>query len=153
MAGNRGKTSPGKKRAVTLKTRPGAGDPDSFLASIEDEAKRTDSRTLVDMMKRVTGKDAVMWGSSIIGFGTYSSTYADGRAMQWMATGFSPRKAALTVYIMPGFSAYEGLMSRLGGYKTGKSCLYIKRLSDIDLDVLEELVAHAYRHMKEKYPD
>ena len=126
---------------------------DAFLAGAEDETKRADSQVLLDMMKRVTGEAPVMWGPSIIGFGTYTSTYADGRAAQWMVTGFSPRKTALTVYVMPGFSGYDGLMSRLGRHKTGKSCLYIKRLSDVDLDVLEAVVADAYRHMKEKYPD
>ncbi|WP_419913608.1 DUF1801 domain-containing protein [Hoeflea sp.] len=152
MSGKRAKPSSGKRK-VTLKTRPGDGDVSAFLSGIEDETKRADSQTLMAMMKRVTGHDAVMWGSSIIGFGIYTGTYADGRTMQWMVTGFSPRKTALTVYVMPGFSAYGDLMSRLGRYKTGKSCLYIKRLSDVDLDVLETLLADAYRHMKGKYPD
>ncbi|MDA4844824.1 DUF1801 domain-containing protein [Hoeflea poritis] len=152
MADKSGKTT-SSKRTVALKTRPGNGDVDAFLAGIEDEAKRADSQVLMDMMNRVTGRDAVMWGSSIIGFGTYTYTYADGRSAQWMVTGFSPRKTALTVYVMPGFSAYDRQLSRLGRYKTGKSCLYIKRLSDVDLDVLEAIVADAYRHMKENYPD
>ncbi len=135
-----------------MKTRPNVADVGAFIAAVDDEQKRNDSLVLLDMMKQVTGSEPVMWGTSIIGFGTYRYTYASGRSAEWCATGFSPRKTALTLYIMPGFSNYDALMSRLGRYKTGKSCLYVKRLSDVDLDVLEQLVDAAYKFMKVKYP-
>ncbi|MEX3007942.1 DUF1801 domain-containing protein [Hoeflea sp. TYP-13] len=141
------------KRKVELKTRPNNSSVEAFIAGVEDEKKRADSHELIKMMRRVTGEEPVMWGTAIIGFGTYRYTYANGRPAEMCATGFSPRKSALTLYIMPGFSAYDGLLSRLGRYKTGKSCLYIKRLSDVDPDILEELVDRAYRYMKDRYPD
>lgn len=143
----------GKQSGTELKTRPNTADVGTFIAAVDDKQKRADSRVLIDMMKRVTGCDPVMWGKSIVGFGSYRYTYASGRSAEWCATGFSPRKAALTLYIMPGFSNYDALMPRLGRYKTGKSCLYIKRLSDVDIDVLEQLVDEAYKFMKVKYPD
>ncbi len=93
-----------------------------------------------------------MWGTSIVGFGTYHYKYASGREGDWMLTGFSPRKQALTLYIMAGFEKYQELMDQLGTFKTGKSCLYVKRLSDINLDVLEELVRESVRYMKTQYP-
>ena len=92
-----------------------------------------------------------MWGGSIVGFGTYHYKYASGRG-DWMVTGFSPRKQSLTVYIMSGFSRYDDMMGTLGKYKTGKSCLYVKKLTDIDQGVLRELIHESVRYMKEKYP-
>ncbi|MEM6461491.1 MAG: DUF1801 domain-containing protein [Pseudomonadota bacterium] len=136
-----------------LKTRPNSNDVAAFIDAVEDEQKREDSKILLELMKRATGCEPVMWGTSIIGFGSYEYTYASGHSAEWCATGFSPRKAALTVYIMSGFPGYDALMERLGRYKTGKSCLYIKRLADIDVRVLEELVAADYRNIKQKYPD
>jgi len=99
-------------------------------------------------MKKITGEEPVMWGSSIIGFGNYTYKYASGREGDWMLTGFSPRKQALTLYIMSGFDAYEGLLGKLGKFKTGKSCLYVKKMEDVDQDVLEELVKQSVDHMK-----
>lgn len=135
-----------------LKTRPTGADVTEFLATVPDAQKRADSDVLLELMKRVTGDDAVMWGSSIIGFGTYEYTNRSGKPAKWMATGFSPRKVALTIYIMQGFEPHADLMERLGKYKTGRSCLYVKRLSDIDLDVLETLVARSCEYLRQAYP-
>lgn len=92
-----------------------------------------------------------MWGASIVGYGSYHYKYASGREGDFMVTGFSPRKQALTVYIMPGFSSFKKLMEKLGKYRTGKSCLYIKHLSDIDEKVLEKLIDESVRHMRKRY--
>ena len=93
-----------------------------------------------------------MWGPSIIGFGSYRYKYASGREGEWMLTGFSPRKQNLTLYIMPGFDNYDSLLAKLGKYKTGKSCLYINKLEDVDLSVLEKLVKQSVDHMVETNP-
>lgn len=135
-----------------LKTKANDADVAQFLAAVPDAQKRADSDVLMRIMKEVTGEDARMWGGSIIGFGSYHYKYKSGRSGNWMTTGFSPRKTALTVYIMQGFSEHGDLMERLGRYKTGRSCLYIKRLSDVDLGVLEELIERSYGYIRENYP-
>jgi len=122
-----------------------------FMNSIEDPQKRADARKVAAMMRRVTGKRARMWGSSIVGYGSYHYKYASGREGDFMVAGFSPRKQALAVYIMAGFGRFEALMSKLGKYKTGKSCLYIKRLSDVDEKVLEKLIAGSVEYMRKTY--
>lgn len=134
------------------KTQPHDGSVEAFLNSVEDEQKRQDALQVLNMMKEITGYEPVLWGPSIIGFGTYHYKYESGREGDFMRTGFSPRKTALTVYIMPGFGRYEELMAKLGKYKTGKSCLYIKRLCDVDLEVLGELISESVAHMDKKYP-
>ncbi|MDH3579060.1 MAG: DUF1801 domain-containing protein [Hyphomicrobiales bacterium] len=123
----------------------------AFLEAVDNEARKRDAHTLNAMMERITGEKGVMWGPSIVGFDTYHYKYASGREGDWMITGFSPRKAALSVYIMPGFSEYAALMAKLGKHKTGKSCLYINKLPDIDLDVLEEIVTKSVAWMRQKY--
>lgn len=100
-------------------------------------------------MKQVTGEEPEMWGDSIVGFGSYHYKYESGREGDWFVTGFSPRKQNLTLYIMSGFDEYDNLISRLGKYKTGKSCLYIKKIDDVDQDVLQELVKKSVEHMEE----
>ncbi|MCO5207271.1 MAG: DUF1801 domain-containing protein, partial [Anaerolineae bacterium] len=95
----------------------------------------------------VTGEPGALWGTSIVGFGTYHYKYASGREGDWFVTGFSPRKQNMTLYIMPGFEQYNDLLSKLGKHKTGKSCLYINKLDDVDLDVLRELVAQSADYM------
>ncbi|MCR9138862.1 MAG: DUF1801 domain-containing protein [Alphaproteobacteria bacterium] len=135
-----------------LKTKANDADVGQFLAKVPDAQKRADSDTLMRLMKKVTGEDARMWGGSIIGFGSYHYKYKSGRSGNWMTTGFSPRKAALTVYIMQGFSEHDDLMQKLGRYKTGRSCLYIKRLSDVDLSILEQLIERSYRYIRDNYP-
>lgn len=123
----------------------------SFINSIEDPQKRADCRKIAAMMRAATGARAKMWGGNIVGFGRYHYKYASGREGDFMLTGFSPRKQALTVYIMPGFSHFSALMSKLGNYKTGKSCLYIKRLSDVDEGVLQRLITESVKYMRQKY--
>ena len=130
-----------------LKTKRNKGDVEAFLNSVQDEKKRQDSFTVLELMKKVTGKQPEMWGDSIVGFGSYHYKYASGREGDWMLTGFSPRKQNLTVYIMPGFDKYDQLLSKLGKHSTGKSCLYIKKIEDVDLDVLKELVKQSVEHM------
>ena len=139
------------KNTVDLKTKPGKANVGEFVGAIDDAKKRGDAERLIAMMKEISGEDPVMWGSSIIGFGRYRYTYASGKTGEWMITGFSSRKSALSIYIMPGFSDQDGLLSKLGKYKTGKSCLYVKRLDDVDMEILRELVARSYSFMKEKY--
>jgi len=132
---------------MAAKTVPTAASVEEYLNSVTDEAKQKDSFALLELMKEVTGEEPVMWGESIVGFGTYHYTYASGRSGEWPITGFAPRKQSLTLYIMSGFDAYEELLAKLGKHSTGKSCLYIKRLSDVDRDVLRELVAESVAHM------
>ncbi|MEM9286536.1 MAG: DUF1801 domain-containing protein [Pseudomonadota bacterium] len=128
-------------------------DPHAFLAGVEDEQKRADCEVLLEMMERVTGEPPVMWGDSMVGFGSYHYRYASGREGDYFLTGFSPRKANITVYIMPGFKTYEDELARIGRYKNSVSCLYVKRLSDIDLDILEPMVADSVKRMREMYTD
>lgn len=122
-----------------------------FIKSIENKQMRADVRKVAAMMRKATGKRAKMWGPSIVGYGTYHYKYASGREGDFMITGFSPRKNALSVYIICGFKPFDGLMSKLGKYKTGKSCLYIKRLSDVDEKVLERLIVGSVKHMRKNY--
>jgi hypothetical protein len=133
------------------KTRPNSASVTTFLDSVEDETKKQDSYRLIDIMKEITGEEPVMWGPSIIGFGSYHYKYDSGREGDMLLTGFSPRKQNLSLYIMAGFSKYESLMQELGKYKTGKSCLYIKRLSDVNIDVLKQLIKASFDHYNNKY--
>lgn len=134
-----------------LKTKPSRASVAEFLAAVDDPQKCADARKVAAMMRRATGKRAKMWGTAIVGYGRYRYKYASGREGEFMLTGYSPRKNALTVYIMPGFSDFDGLMSKLGKYKTGKSCLYIKQLSDVDETVLEKLISESVKAMRKKY--
>lgn len=115
-------------------------DVDAFLDSVENEKRREDCRAVVELMQDITGAPPTMWGTSIIGFGTYQYKYKSGREGDWMLTGVSPRKQSLTLYIMSGFKHYDELMARLGKHTTGRSCLYIKKLEDVDQAVLRELI-------------
>ena len=130
-----------------LKTKKNDGDVNAFLDSVEDESRRRDCYEVLELMKEVTGEQPKMWGSSIVGFGERTYKYASGRTADWMMTGFAPRKQALTLYIMPGFDRYADLMGNLGKHKTGKSCLYIKKLDDIDRSTLRELVDLSVQHV------
>lgn len=133
------------------KTKPTKVRVAAFLKALDDEAKRKDAAALVKLMGRITGEKGVMWGPSIVGFGKIRYKYASGREGDMCLTGFSPRKTALTIYIIPGFAAYKGILARLGKFKTGKSCLYVKRLADIDMGALEELIAASVAHVRKKY--
>jgi hypothetical protein len=135
-----------------LKTKRNKGDVEAFLNNVSDEKKRQDSFTILELMKQVTGKEPEMWGDSIVGFGSYHYKYASGREGDWFVTGFSPRKQNLTLYIMSGFDEYDQLLSKLGKHSTGKSCLYIKKIEDVDVDVLTELVKKSVDHMERTNP-
>ena len=134
-----------------LKTTPNDANVQAFLDGVEDEKKRQDAYAILELMKEVSGEPPKMWGPSIVGFGAYHYKYDSGREGDWFLTGFSPRKQNLTLYIMAGFSRYDELMARLGKYKTGKSCLYIKKLEDVDQGVLKELVEESVGYMRERY--
>ena len=125
---------------------------DAFLASVEPERKRDEARELDRLFRRVTGWSPRMWGPSIIGYGEYHYRYASGREGDYLATGFSPRKAKHSIYIMPGYADFSAILQRLGKHSIGKSCLYVNKLSDIDLDVLAELIEAGLRDLGNKYP-
>ncbi|MFN2442317.1 MAG: DUF1801 domain-containing protein [Thermoanaerobaculia bacterium] len=135
-----------------LKTKPSEADVAAFLAGIEDDGRRGDAAEILRLMKRITGEKPKMWGESIVGFGSYHYRYESGREGEWFLTGFSPRKRELTLYIMAGFERWDELMERLGRFRTGKSCLYIRRLEDVDSEVLGELIEASVAHMKRTYP-
>lgn len=135
-----------------LKTKPNEASVEDFLNGVPDQKKRQDSFAILDLMKQVTGDEPIMWGDSIVGFGTYKYKYASGRKGEWPITGFSPRKQNLTLYIMSGFDEYDELLENLGKHSTGKSCLYIKKLEDVDQDVLRELVSKSVDHMAATNP-
>jgi hypothetical protein len=133
-----------------LKTQLNDGDVEAFLNSVENDKRREDSFTVLEIMKKLTGEEAKMWGASIIGFGSYHYKYKSGREGDWFLTGFSPRKQSLTLYIMSGFSKYDEFMAQLGKFKTGKSCLYVNRLEDVDIKILEELIVQSLAFLKDK---
>ncbi len=122
----------------------------AFLDGVEDPRRREDARAVLALMKRITGEEPKMWGPGIVGFGSYTYTYASGQTGDWPIAGFSPRKQALTLYLMPGFEKDADLMKRLGKHKTGKSCLYLSRLADADAGVLEELVRRSVERMRNR---
>ncbi len=131
-----------------LKTKPTTQSVAKFLNSIEDDEQRKDCKTIAKIMKQVTKSRPTMWGPSIVGYGSYHYKYASGREGDWFVTGFAPRKRDLTLYIMAGFSRYDALLRKLGKHKIGKSCLYIKKLEDVDIGVLTELIAQSVSHVK-----
>lgn len=133
------------------KTQPTSKDVKAYLDSVPHEGRREDADLLLNMMTRITGEPAVLWGPSIIGFGRYHYVYDSGREGDHFLTGFAPRKANMVVYIMPGFEPYDSLLSKLGSYKTGRSCLYLGRLRNVDVHVLEDIVAQSVALMKERY--
>ena len=135
-----------------LKTKLTGASVDSFLDTIKDAQVRDDCRAIAGMMQKATKSPARMWGSSIVGFGTCRYTYASGREGEWMLTGFSPRKQNITLYLMSGFDRYDELMAALGTHSCGKSCLYIKRLSDVHLPTLRKLIAASVKHMQATHP-
>ena len=138
--------------ATAMKTVPTTASVSAFIASVEEDGKRADCRELVGTMRAITGESPKMWGATIVGFGRYHYKYASGREGDYFITGFSPRKQNLTIYIMPGFSKCAPLLGKLGRHKTSKSCLYLRRLDDIDRAVPEDLVARSVREMRRRYP-
>jgi len=134
------------------KTVPGGGDVSAFLDQVEPERRRADSKQLLRIFREVTGFEPKMWGPSMVGFGRYHYKYASGREGDMLATGFSPRKSALTIYILPGYTEFGPILDRLGKWKKGKSCLYINKLDDVDEDVLKELIAAGLKDLDAKWP-
>ncbi|MEM1235145.1 MAG: DUF1801 domain-containing protein [Pseudomonadota bacterium] len=134
------------------KTKPTAIDPMDFIAAVEHPTRRADALALDRMFRRITGWEPRMWGPTIVGYGSYHYRYESGREGDCNATGFSPRKAAQSLYIMPGYQDYGDILSRLGKHKHGKACLYVTKLADIDMDVLEELVRAGLDDLMKMYP-
>lgn len=130
-----------------LKTKETKASVAAFLKKVPDEQRRKDCQTVLEMMQEATGEPPKLWGSSIVGFGRYKYRYASGHSGEWPIIGFSPRKSDLTLYIMRGFAEYGALMAKLGKYKTGKSCLYIKKLDDVGLPVLKKLITKSVDSM------
>ena len=133
------------------KTKANTNDVMQFLEQVGHEKRKQDGLFLKTFFEETTGYPSVMWGSSIVGYGSYHYKYDSGREGDMCLTGFSPRKQRLSIYIMPGFERYEMLMEQLGKYKIGKSCLYVNKLEDIDLNILRQLVKESVEYMKEKY--
>jgi len=134
-----------------LKTQPTVASVADFLAAVEPAGRRADAQMLATLLTEVSGETPVMWGTSIVGFGRYTYVNTTKKPADWPIIGFSPRKANLTVYIMPGFEGYEDLLARLGKHKTSVSCLYLNRLSDVDLDVLREMATRSVAWMRARY--
>lgn len=130
------------------KTRPTTASVPAFLASIENEQRRTDGQAICALMERLSGHPPVMWGDAIVGFGSYPQRYADGRSLDWPMTAFSPRKADLTLYVMVESARFTALLKRLGKHRASKACLYVKRLSDLDPEVLEALITESISFMR-----
>lgn len=128
------------------KTKKTTASVTAFIDAVENDVRRADAKAVLKLMKDVTGEKAAMWGPSIIGFGAYKATSGD-----WPIVGFSPRKTNLVLYVMPGFAQYDALLKKLGKHKTGKSCLYLNRLADVDQVVLRELVERSVAHMRAKH--
>jgi hypothetical protein len=123
-----------------------------FLAAVEPDARRSDAQVLDALFRRITGFEPRMWGPGMVGYGRYDYVYASGHGGSSLATGFSPRKAEFSIYIMPGYADFTGILVRLGKHKIGKSCLYVKNLNDIDMDVLEELIRAGLADLARQWP-
>jgi hypothetical protein len=132
-----------------LKTQRTDASVEVFLGAVPNERKREDSFAILELLREVTGEEPAMWGTSIVGFGSYRYKYASGREGEWPLVGFSPRKQNLTLYIMSGFDAYGALLADLGKFKTSKACLYINKLEDVDVGILRDLVQQSVNHMAE----
>ena len=145
------KAKSAEKKLAVLKTKENNASVDDFLQAIGDESKRKDAAEILSMMNKATGEKPKMWGTSIIGYGNYIyESPKTGRSGEWFMMGFSPRKQNITLYLMPGIGYYKELVEQLGKYKTGGSCLYINRLSDVNAKVLKQLLSAAYKNMKQK---
>ncbi|MEO5931084.1 MAG: DUF1801 domain-containing protein [Candidatus Kapaibacterium sp.] len=131
-----------------LKTKETDESVEGFLDGVADEKKRDDSRAILDLMKAATGMEPAMWGSSMIGFGRYHYVYESGHEGDTFLTGFSPRKASLTLYITGGLCSHEALLTKLGKHRQGKGCLYINKVEDIDMAILRELIERSVRSLK-----
>ncbi len=130
------------------KTRPTDASVEDFIDAVQDEKRRADAHRVLEIFKEITKEKPVMWGPSIIGFGSQQLRYASGQELDWPIAAFSPRKATLVLYLMDGFAKYDEHLSKLGKHSTGKSCLYIKRLSDVDEKVLRSLIRDSVAHVR-----
>lgn len=139
------------KSKYELKTKATEVTPKDFIAAMEDGPRKKDAEVLLKWMTKVTGMKPKVWGPSIIGFGRYAYTYDSGHSGEMCMTGFSPRKANIVLYILPGYTDISDKLARLGKHKIGKSCLYINKLADVDMDVLEEIVEFGLAHMRKNY--
>jgi hypothetical protein len=142
----------GENDMAELKTKKTNESVTGFLNEISDEQRREDCFAVAKIMEEVTKASPKMWGASIVGFGSYHYEYGSGRVADWPVTGFSPRKQNLTLYIMAGFDKHPDLMAKLGPHSTGKSCLYVKRLSDIHIPTLKKLIKESIKYMKTQFP-
>ena len=133
-----------------LKTKKNDASVLDFLNAVENEQRRTDALRVDAIMRELTGEEPKMWGTSIVGYGDYHYTYASGREGDWMQVGFSPRKASLSLYIMSGFKGHDDILSRLGKFKTGKGCLYVNKLADVDESVLRELITASLKTVRSR---
>ena len=132
-----------------LKTKQNDASVIDFLNAVENPQRKEDAFTVLEMMKTASGEEPKMWGGSIVGFGTYQYTYANGKTGDWMKIGFSPRKASMSLYLMCGLEALKPFLPKLGKHKTGKGCLYINKLSDVDLGVLNEMILDTLKRMEQ----
>jgi hypothetical protein len=145
---------PKKKTAAKLKTQPNAASVAAFLNAIGDEKRRDDSLAVLALMKKVTKAEPKMWGTSIVGFGVRRYQYASGRELDWFLTGFSPRKDALTLYLMSGLEPHGALLKGLGKHTTGKGCLYVRDLDEIDKPTLTALIQESISNLDKRFgPD
>jgi len=134
-----------------LKTRKNSASVTQFLSRIEDRQKLSDCKVIARMMREATGKRASMWGASIVGYDSYDYVYETGNSGTWPLIGYSPRANNISIYIMPGFSKFKSHLKKLGKHKTGKSCLYIKRLADVDSAVLNQMICESVNEMRKRY--
>lgn len=133
------------------KTRPTAASVDQFLDAIEDPQRRRDAHTIRRLLEAITKADACMWGTSIVGCGTYDRTYANGSTEQWMLLAFAPRSDRITLYVAPGADGHDALLAQLGKFKASKGCIHIKRLADVEQSVLESLLTRSMEHLRKSY--
>lgn len=137
---------------TNIKTTKNKRSVSAFLQRIDDPTRKRDAKVVLKLMKEITKKKPAMWGTSIVGFGEYHYTYASGHEGDFLRIGFSPRKGALTIYIMPGYQDYSDLLKTLGPHKTGKSCLYITDLSEVHLPTLKKIIKRGWKDMEKMYP-
>jgi len=133
-----------------LKTKVNNANVDAFIRKLKDKRLESDCRTIMRLMQKATRAEPKMWGTSIVGFGSRHLKYASGRELDWMEIGFSPRKQNLTLYVLSGFDGQDALLAKLGKHSTGKGCLYVKKLDDVDLKVLEKIITSSVKEIKKK---
>ncbi len=141
------------KKTAENKTKPTQKSVTSFIQEVENDARRQDAKTLLALMKKITGEKAKMWGPSIIGFGKYHYKYESGREGDMLNVGFSPRKANMVLYVLGSLKDDDPLLSKLGKFKRGRACLYVNKLSDVDTNILEKVIAKSYKTTKKNWPD